>query len=63
MDWVSATYNRFDSLAMAADRGLGIMVETCEMWLAGHARDTLPVPDGMGRGDRAKDVVPRRGGF
>jgi len=36
MDWVSATYNRFETLAMGADRMLGALVERCEDWLAGR---------------------------
>ena len=36
MDWVSATYNRLEIFAMAADRVLGTVVERCESWLAGH---------------------------
>lgn len=46
MDWVSATYNRFESLAMAADRALGIMVERCEDWLAGRSVKAVQPADG-----------------
>jgi hypothetical protein len=38
MDWVSATYNRLEVLAIAADRMLGTLVERGERWLAGPAR-------------------------
>ena len=36
MDWVSATYNRLEILAMTADRVLCALVERGERWLVGH---------------------------
>jgi hypothetical protein len=40
MDWVSATYNRLEGLAVAADRFLGTVVERCEDWMAGRRAGT-----------------------
>jgi hypothetical protein len=40
MDWVSATYNKLEVFAVAADRVLGSVVERCEEWLAGTGRTT-----------------------
>jgi hypothetical protein len=36
MDWVSATYNRLEILAMTADRVLCKLVERGERWLVGR---------------------------
>lgn len=36
MDWVSASYNRLESFAMATDRVLNAAVERCEDWLGGR---------------------------
>jgi hypothetical protein len=38
MNWVSATYNRLEIAAMAADRLLNAAVERCERWLDGRER-------------------------
>lgn len=42
MDWVSATYNKLEVFAVAADRVLGSVVERCEEWLAGSGRAARP---------------------
>jgi hypothetical protein len=58
MDWVSATYNRFETLAVAADRTLGMLVERCEDWLAARgAKRALP-PKHVGQGGNKPQ--PRR---
>lgn len=36
MDLVSATYNKLEVLAVAADRVLNAAVASCETWLAGR---------------------------
>jgi hypothetical protein len=40
MDLISATYNKLEVLAVAADRILNTAVERCETWLGG--RRTAP---------------------
>ena len=58
MDWVSATYNRFETLAVAADRTLGMLVERCEDWLAARgAKRALP-QEQIGQGGNGPQ--PRR---
>ena len=36
MDLISATYNKLEVLAVAADRILNTAVERCETWLVGR---------------------------
>jgi hypothetical protein len=48
MDWVSATYNKLEGLAVAADRFLGTVVGRCEEWVSGRKVD--PSLDGKSRG-------------
>jgi hypothetical protein len=57
MDWVSATYNKLEGLAIAADRFLGAVVERCEDWMAGR-RAGAPVE--AESNDGAEDAAPGR---
>lgn len=55
MDWVNATYNKLEALAVAADRVLGAAVEHCEAWMAGGrltraSRGTTARAQGAGSG-------------
>jgi hypothetical protein len=56
MDWVNATYNKLEALAVAADRVLGAAVEHCEAWMAGGrlTRASVPEREAMGAAARAE---------
>jgi hypothetical protein len=63
MDWVNATYNKLEALAVAADRVLGMAVEHCEAWMSGH-RAGPPhggIPDGESPGASAHGDGARTG--
>jgi hypothetical protein len=56
MDLISATYNKLEVLAVAADRVLNAAVASCETWLAG--RRSGRGPDGAAaRGKNGRHSV------
>jgi hypothetical protein len=63
MDWVNATYNKLEALAVAADRVLGMAVEQCEAWMIGHRAGPprAGMPDGESRGASVHGDGARRG--
>ena len=56
MDWVSASYNRLESYAMAADRVLNAAVERWELWLGGRGSE---IPSATGK-QPGPNAWPRR---
>jgi len=52
MDLISATYNKLEVLAVAADRVLNAAVACCETWLAGRRPGRGVRPEGRSQNGR-----------
>ena len=58
MDWVSATYNRLEILAMDADRVLSSLVERLEDRMAGRRVRTRPADNARPDGKKTRSGQP-----